>query len=283
MIYTTLNEKIIRSVYKKRDNWQHKGNFGKILVVGGSNIYTGSTAIVALSALRSGSDLTEIIAPKRAADACAGFSPEMITLAVNSETLNLNAFDVIADASHKNDVITIGNGMGTREEQKNLVDKVLTEINKRIVIDADALKVVDKKLLGKNMLITPNSNEFKILFNEDPSKETEKRVRQVYEKAREFDTTIILKGHIDVISDGEKTFINKTNSVYMTKGGTGDSLTGIAASLIGQHNNIIDAAAAAAFINGYAGRVAGKKERESFSVLHLIDNIGYTINKWRYQ
>ncbi|MEM0143349.1 MAG: NAD(P)H-hydrate dehydratase, partial [Candidatus Parvarchaeum sp.] len=89
--------------------------------------------------------------------------------------------------------------------------------------------------------------------------------------------------HVDVISNGEKTFVNKTNSVYMTKGGTGDSLAGISSAMLCQNDDLAEAAAAAAFINGYTGRTVAKRERESFSVMHLIENIGNTINKWRYQ
>lgn len=282
MIYTTLNEKIIKTEYKKRDNWSHKGNFGKVLVVGGSEEYTGSPAIVALSALRSGVDLTKIIAPKRAANICAGFSPEMITKAVEGTELNLNSFNIIKTEAEKYDVMTLGNGMKIGYEQTVLVNKILKEIDMKIVLDADAIKVADADQLGKNMVITPNSNEFKIIFREEPSKDLEKRIKQVYEKAKQFNTTILLKGHIDIVSNGEKTFVNKTNSVYMTKGGTGDSLTGITAAMLCQNNDLVEAAAAAAFINGYTGRTVAKKEREAFSVMHLIDNIGNTINKWRY-
>ncbi|MCL4362596.1 MAG: NAD(P)H-hydrate dehydratase [Candidatus Parvarchaeota archaeon] len=283
MIYTTLNQKIIKTVYKKRDNWSHKGNFGKVLVVGGSEEYTGSPAIVALSALRAGADLTKIIAPRRAADTCAGFSPEIITEAINGVELNSSAFHIIKEESEKYNVMVLGNGIKTGYEQTILVNKILKEISMKIVLDADAIKVADANQLAKNIVITPNSNEFKILFKEDPSKDLEKRIKQVYEKAREFNTTIILKGHVDVISNGENTFINKNNSVYMTKGGTGDSLAGITAAMMCQNNNLVEAAAAAAFINGYTGRTVAKKERESFSVMHLIDSIGETINKWRYQ
>ena len=282
MIYTSLNEKILKTVYKKRDNWSHKGNFGKILILGGSDEYTGSPAIVALSAIRAGADLTKIIAPKRAADTCAGFSPEMITTALDCDKLNSSAFHTVKEESERYDTIVIGNGMETGYEQSLLVNRVLKEIDKKIIVDADAIKMADLNLLGKNMVITPNSNEFKILFKEEPSKDLEKRINQVYEKARQFNTTILLKGHVDIVSNGEKTFINKINSVYMTKGGTGDSLAGITSEMVCLNNDFVEAAAAAAFINGYTGRTIAKKERESFSVMHLIENIESTINKFRH-
>ncbi len=283
MIYTNVNEKIIKSIYKRRDNWSHKGNFGRVLIIGGSKIYTGSPAIVALSAIRSGCDLTEIITVKRAADICASFSPELITIPIEGDFLSLKDLDYIKKEAEKNDVLVIGNGIGSNEGQKELVNSILKDINKKIVIDADALKILDTNLLDKRMLITPNSNEFEILFKEKPSEDLDKRIKQVCKKAVDFHTNILLKGHADIISNGEHTFINKINSVYMTKGGTGDSLAGICGSLIAQKNDILHSAAAAAFINGYSGRTVAKDERESLSVMHLIENIGKTITKWRYQ
>ena len=95
MNYTLINEKIMRRVYSRRDGWSHKGDFGKLLVVGGSREYTGSPAIVALSALRSGCDFVKIFAPLRSADACANFSPEIIAIPYEKDYLDANAIEEI--------------------------------------------------------------------------------------------------------------------------------------------------------------------------------------------
>ncbi len=277
----TINEKILKTVYKKRENWSHKGNFGKILVIGGSYKYTGSPALVGLSALRAGADSVKIIAPKRSADVCANVSPELITIPYEKDLLDLNAMEIVRTELNWASVLTIGNGIGTGEEQRSFVNTLVSENRKPIVIDADGIKLLNKELLNDSMIITPNTYEFNLLFSTSIGSDISERIRIVSEKARDFNTNILLKGHIDIISNGKDTFINKANSVYMTKAGTGDTLTGILAGLIGQKNKIIDAACAAAFINGYTGRSIAKIKREALSPLDIINNLYSTIVKWR--
>jgi NAD(P)H-hydrate epimerase len=150
-------------------------------------------------------------------------------------------------------------------------------------LDADALKQVNPDLLNRNVLITPNSHEFEVLFDTKISKNVEERVKAVKESAKAYGTTILLKGHVDIISDGDQAFINKNNSVYMTKAGTGDTLAGICAGLIAQGNGLLDSACAAALINGYTGRSIARNRRESISPIDIIDAIYTTITKWRYK
>jgi NAD(P)H-hydrate epimerase len=283
MNYPTLNQNCLKKVYRRRQNWSHKGDFGKILVIGGSLEYSGSPALVALAALRTGADMVKIIAPRRAADICASFSPELISIPFQKDHLDSEAVGLIKKNSDWANVIEIGSGIGKDYNQSQLVNSIIKDLDKKTVLDADALKVLNKDLLDHNILITPNTYEFNKLFGTVLSNNVEDRLKLVKEKAKEYETTILLKGHIDIISNGEDHFINKTNSVYMTKGGTGDVLTGICAGLIGQGNSIIDSACAATFINGYTGRVVARLKREALSPMDLIENISSTITKWRYQ
>ncbi len=283
MSYQIINQSWIKRVYKKRDNWSHKGDFGKILVFGGSLEYTGAPATVALAAVRAGADVAKIFAPKRAADIAASFSPEIIAIPFEKEYFDSDAFYAARKLSSWANVIEIGNGMGTGSNQGDFVNMVLKDIKKRLVVDADGVKLMNRNLLGSEILITPNTYEFNVLFGTNLSTNVDERAKTVKEKAKEYGTNILLKGHVDVISDGDQIFLNKVNSVYMTKGGTGDSLSGICAGLIGQGAKIIDAACAGAFINGYTGKYLARLKRESLSSLDIIDNIYSTITKWRYQ
>jgi NAD(P)H-hydrate epimerase len=283
MSYSVINNTYLRKIYRRRENWVHKGNFGKILVIGGSSQYTGSPALVALAALRAGADVAKILAPKRAADACASFSPELISIPLKGDYVSYDDLDLIKENATWANIITIGNGIGEGGDQKTLVNSVVKELKKKFIVDADGLKVLDKELLGSNILVTPNIHEFDILFGAKPSNNIEERVSLVREKARQYSTNILLKGHVDVVSDGEHVFVNKTNSVYMTKGGTGDVLTGICAGIMGQGNKIIDSACAGAFINGYTGRSIAKTKREALSPMDIINEMYLTTTKWRYQ
>ncbi len=283
MISTIVNEKILKNLYVRRENWTHKGQYGKVLIVGGSREFTGSTALVALAALRTGADVTKIIAPKRAADTAASFSPELIAIPIDRDYLDGDDYERVRAESEWASVVCVGNGLGVGEGQRRLVNDMADKINKTLIIDADGLKVLSRNKLRQNILLTPNSNEFRILFGEMPPTDLEKRMKVVQEKAKEFGTNILLKGHVDIISDGETILLNKTNSVYMTKGGTGDVLTGVCAGILGQRGDILHSAAAAAFINGYTGRREAKTKRESLSPMDIVNGIYETITKWRHQ
>lgn len=282
MSYTLIDKNIVRRIYGHRDSWSHKGDFGKLLIVGGSEEYTGSPALVALSALRSGCDFAKIFAPVRSADACSNFSPEIIAIPYNRQYFDQDAITDIEKLSEWADAVEIGNGMGRDRQQGELVKLVQKRIKKKLIIDADGLKVLDKNLLNFDTLLTPNSYEFSVLFDRKLSNDLNERVKAVKEKADEFKTVILLKGHVDVISDGEAVFINKTNSSYMTKAGTGDTLAGIASGLIAQGNNVLDSACAAAYINGYTGRLVAKAKKEALSPVDIINNIYLTITRFKY-
>lgn len=283
MNHSVINSTYLRKIYKRRENWSHKGNFGKIVVIGGSYEYTGSPALVAMGALRAGADVAKILAPKRAADACASFSPEIITVPLDGDSITYKNLNTIKENMVWPNVVTIGNGIGEGDEQGRVVNEIIKNFRKKFVIDADGLKVLDKELLNSDVLLTPNTHEFDLLFNTKLTNNVEDRISAVKEAARRYSTNILLKGHVDIISDGEHVFVNKTNSVYMAKGGTGDVLAGICAGVLGHGVGVIDAACAAAFINGYTGRYVAKTKREALSAVDILDNIYSTITKWRYQ
>jgi NAD(P)H-hydrate epimerase len=135
-----------------------------------------------------------------------------------------------------------------------------------MVIDADAVRALSanpKLLHGKQTIITPHSNEFKELTGVELSTKVEERAKHVKEWAHKLGTTIILKGHVDIISDGKSVAMNKTGNPNMTKGGFGDMLTGVCGALIARRKNKVDlyeAACAAAYINGKAGDLAAKEK-----------------------
>ena len=112
----------------------------------------------------------------------------------------------------------------------------------------------------------------------DPNQIVE--IRNLIKEIGKTKTVILLKGHVDVISDGSKVALNKTGNVYMAKGGMGDTLTGICAALVARKINQIDlftAASAAAYINGRAGDIAARKLKEGLTTTDLINNIPFAI------
>ena len=269
-------------IYKKRNKDAHKCNFGSLLVIGGSEIYSGSPAFNALAALRSGVDLAEIVAPERSANIIAGFSPDLITYCLKGNFLKTEHLKQIYKISENKTGVVIGGGIGREKETFRTVQKFLSETKLPCVIDADAIHAVagKKKIIrGKKNIITPHENEFFVLTGEKVSSDLKKRQEQVKRTAKELNAVILLKGNIDIISDGSRVYLNKTGTPYMTKGGTGDILAGICGALLARGIDCFESACCASYICGKAGEIAGKKFGEGLLASDLLVEIPKAIKK----
>jgi NAD(P)H-hydrate epimerase len=267
-------------IYKKRNKEVHKYDFGALLVIGGSRVYSGSPAFNALAALRSGVDIVEIAAPERSANIIASFEPDLITYPLKGDYFSRKHLKEIFKITKNKNACVIGGGLGRKKETFRAVQEFLKKIDLPCVIDADAIYAVAEKknCLKNNFILTPHAYEFYILSGEKVEKDIEKRKKQVKRIARELGSIILLKGYVDVISDGKKIYLNKTGSPYMTKGGTGDTLAGICGALLARNMKPVDAARLSAYINGKAGELASKKYKESLLASDLIEEIPKVIN-----
>ncbi len=266
---------------KKRKLTAHKGDFGRIVIVGGSKDYSGAPALAALAALRAGSDLTIIIAPKAISTSIRGYSPNLIVRDYEGEYLNKSGVELALAEIKRADAVIVGPGLSLKEQVVNAVQNLLEEVKKikvPVVVDADAIKACAGKtevISGLSCIITPHAGEFKILTGIQLPPENsggwKKRMEIVRREAENLKATILLKAHYDIISDGVKVKVNRTGNPGMTVGGTGDVLAGIAAAFLAWGNPPIKAATAAAFINGLAGDLA--VEEKGYHIL-ATDVIG---------
>ncbi|MBU5678945.1 MAG: NAD(P)H-hydrate dehydratase [Candidatus Aenigmatarchaeota archaeon] len=265
---------IIKKVFTKRAKEAKKGDFGKLLVVGGSKLYHGSPAFNALAAYRSGVDLVFILAPERAANIIASFSPDLITYPLSGDYITKEHLETILSFAKKSDALVIGGGMGRERETLDAIKEILIKVTIPCVIDADAIYAVaeNKDILKKNFILTPHRFEFKVLSGIS-IENMEKSKKMVKDVAKKLNSIILLKGPIDIISDGYRIAINETGNPYMTKGGTGDTLAGICGSLLAQGKESFLSACCAAYINGKAGDIVAKKKREALLASDIIDAI----------
>jgi len=272
---------LIKKIYKPRKKWSHKGNFGSLLVIGGSRKYSGSPAFNALSAYRSGADLVTVATPTRAADIVASFSPDLITYPLEGDYLNEKHLDDIFVLAGSSDAVAIGGGLERNKKTLASVNKILKGLTIPCVIDADAIHAVakNKKVLRKDFVITPHSIEFYVLTGTKPEPDVKKRLKLVKKAASKLGCVVALKGYVDVISDGKRVEVNKTGNPYLTVGGTGDTLTGVCGALLARGVEPFDAACAACYINGRAGDLATKKFGEGFIASDLINEIPKVIKK----
>lgn len=271
----------VEDVVKPRAPEAHKGDFGRLLVIGGSEIYSGAPALVALAALRTGVDLVFVAAPERAANSIASFSPNLITIGLEGEHLNESGLDTLRAHIQRSTCVALGPGLGTDSETVNAVTKildVLRGLRKPALIDADAIKAMGKTqgAAGFPVVVTPHAGEFQVLSGRAPSADLRTRSEEARSLAATLKGTVLLKGHVDIISDGERVKLNRTGNPAMTVGGTGDVLSGVVAGLMAMGAPEFQASVAGAFINGAAGDLAMVELGDHLApsdLVHLIPKI----------
>jgi NAD(P)H-hydrate epimerase len=273
----------VQMVTKPRLPEAHKGEFGKLLVIGGSDVFSGAPFFVASAALRTGVDLAYIAAPSKTAYAISAMSPDVITIKLDGDHLNARNVAVIRPYLEKSTAVAIGPGLGlhkeTKEAMKELV-KIVEEMKLPMLLDADGLKAfAEFKHKAKSpMVFTPHAGEYKILTGKEPSQDLNKRAEEVKETAQELNATILLKGHVDVISDGKRVKLNFTGNPGMTVGGTGDVLSGVVAAFMAQGADPFEAAMAGAFINGAAGDFVQNEKGYHMVATDLLNWIPHVID-----
>ncbi len=287
MIMDTQTKSVVHKAYPEKDAWSHKNEYGKLLVVAGSAVFTGAPVTVGMAAMRSGVDNVYFIGPKRAMHCVANAFPTFVNKALECDYIGKENVEQIFDFAEEMKVtgLVIGPGLWRKEQTRKAILDIIEGFEIPMVVDADAIRAMqaDNKLLsGKTSIITPHSNEFKELTGVEPSMHMEERAKTVRDWAKVLGTTIVLKGHVDVVSNGEHTALNKTGNVYMTKGGFGDTLAGICGALISRRKNKLDAydaACAATYINGRAGDIAAKESYEGLLVTDMIHRIPEVIKE----
>ena len=274
---------------KNRDSTSHKGNNGRLLIVGGSGDYSGAPAIAGMAAIGTGCDLVYVAAPFNAAQAIKSTSPDLIVKSLDGDKLSLSHLDEILELSDKVDAVLIGPGAGIDDETSKLLNVLVTKIKKPIVLDADSLKQVDLSLIKNrdDMILTPHIFEFKSFFNVSNDlkldidsydfKKVDENITEFQQISRQIKASVIVKGQYDLILSGTKFRINKSGNSGMTVGGTGDALAGIAAGLLSQGLSSFDSACLAAFVNGVAGDRAFDEKGNGFSATDLVSHIGSVI------
>jgi len=275
---------ILKNIYKERLKDSKKYDFGLLIVIGGSDFYSGSPALSAMAAFKSGVDMARIIAPQRAANIIASLSPTLAAYPLEGKWLERKHLATLIGMTESakavargNTAVVIGGGMGRSEETQEAIIEYLEQVSVPVVIDADAIHALGKKpeiISGKEFLITPHTYEFFVLTNREIYQlSDEEKIKAIQEEAARLKTTILLKGKTDIISNGKEVALNKTGSPYMTKGGCGDTLAGICGALLARKIDPFTTAQAAAYINGKAGELVVQRLKEGLLATELIEAI----------
>ncbi|MBU1205001.1 MAG: NAD(P)H-hydrate dehydratase [Nanoarchaeota archaeon] len=271
----------------KRKPESHKGDNGRLLIIGGSVDYIGAVMLAGMAAFRCGIDIVTIAAPEKVSWAINTFSPDFITKKFKGEFFRVEQANKIIELSNDFDSVLIGNGMGIRKQTLRFSQKIIKNIKKPKVIDADAIKALGFEV--NNSIITPHENELKIFLENNLKNKKkvlkeifnkkinpEKRAKNIQSALKDFlekNNVILLKGKIDIIISKDKIKFNKTGNAGMSVAGTGDVLAGLTAGFLAQTKNLFDSACSAAFINGIIGDYLLKKKGYGFIASDFIDYI----------
>jgi len=248
----------VKLAIKERHAEAHKGDFGRLLVVGGSETFSGAPAFVSLAALRAGVDLVYVAAPHRTAYTISSMSPNLITIKLEGDYLSTRNISVIRRYVENSTAIVMGPGLGLHKDTRDAVKEIIKVAEERetpLLLDADGLKAFaeSERKVDSPLVLTPHAGEYKLLTGREPPNDLNKRAEDVRKTAKKLDAVVLLKGHTDVISDGNRVKLNFTGNPGMTVGGTGDTLSGIIGAFLAWRADPFEAAVAGAFINGAAG------------------------------
>jgi NAD(P)H-hydrate epimerase len=206
----------------------------------------------------------------------------MIVVKLKGERLTPKNIPQLKPLLEKVDAVAIGPGLGLDPETKKAALQIIKEAEAKklpLVIDADALKAFGEKprKLKVPAVFTPHTREFEVLTGKKPEGDWKEKGALVEAEAKRLGSIILLKGAVDIISDGVHTRYNWTGNPGMTVGGTGDVLTGLTAGYISQGAEPMPAACAAAFINGAAGDAVYSEKGYHILPEDLIPLIPYIV------
>ena len=246
--------------YRLPGRESHKGMNGSVALVAGWTFY-GSAIIAALGAIRSGSDLVRIYSRHENREILSSYSPGIIVRdAENDEAL----YEL-----QKSDTILIGSGIGKNQALGNVI-KAIKGFKGAIVLDAEGLDHVAeirKSCPDAGLILTPHKGEFQRISGKEP---TEKNAVEYAKKAR---CTVLLKGVVDIVTDGKRTRYTEGGNPRMTMGGTGDLLAGIAGAVSTRVDDPFNAACLSSFINKRSGDIAFGEKAYWYTIEDMIQTI----------
>jgi len=273
-----ISKEFIKSLLKDRNVFTHKGEVGRNLIIAGSRGKIGAAILASQACLKSGAGLLTVLLPKCGVDIMQTSTPEAMVLE-SDENLIVEIPDV---ANY--DVIGIGPGIGTSEETARSLEKLFKSTNMPVVIDADAINILSQNKaliehIPESSILTPHTGEFRRLVGE--WKNDYERLSLQLEFAQKHKVTVLLKGaHTSIAGSTGLVFFNSTGNPGMATAGSGDVLTGIITSFLGQGYSSIEAAILSAYVHGLSGDLYVENfAEESLMASDIIANLGSAF-KW---
>jgi ADP-dependent NAD(P)H-hydrate dehydratase len=263
----TVTPKLVKDLIIPRIVTSRKGDNGIVLVVGGSRIYHGAPILASIAALRSGTDLVYTAVPRSIVMTVRAYSPDIIALPLPDDKLTAGLVNrLVAMLPKKPDAAAIGMGMSiTRPEALVSLIRQLRNTGTKLLLDASALiPEILQEISGTGTIVTPHAGEYKRLFEKHLNTNEDIQTSVVQALAKDYRITIVLKGSVNIISDGEHTALIKRSTPAMTVGGMGDILSGLIVGLLTKYTSL-NASILGVYLNGVAANLAYERVG-----LHLV-------------
>ncbi|MFO7829073.1 MAG: NAD(P)H-hydrate dehydratase [Bacteroidales bacterium] len=272
--YFMLTKKDIAEKIIHRSKFSHKGTFGHVVLIAGSYGKMGAAVLAARACLRTGCGLVTVHVPKVGYDILQTALPEAMISIDWSDIIFTNVSDI-----ENYTCVGIGPGIGTKQNTRKALLDLFERVKYPMVIDADALNILAEqkewiKKIPKNSILTPHPKEFERLAGK--STDDYHRIQKQIKFAAENKIILVLKGaHTSVALPDGTCFFNTTGNPGMATAGSGDVLTGIILSLLGQGYDPADAAKIGVYLHGLSGDIASEKMgQEALIASDIIENLG---------
>ena len=272
---------LLRQCFPLRKPDSHKGDYGRVLLLCGSEGFTGAAAMAARAALRTGAGLIFVGVPRCVYPIVAAKldAPMVFPLPDDDGRLSLAALPEILRRLPQMDAVLLGPGLGRSHDLDLLCAEVVRRCRCPLVLDADGINALSGHIdvlreAACPLILTPHEGEFRRLT---AAAEAD-RISGARRLARELGAVVLRKGHETVITDGYKTYVNRTGNAGMATGGSGDVLAGMLVSMLGQGVPALEAAACAAWLHGTAGDCcAAERGQYGLSPTDLIGMLPYLL------
>lgn len=275
-------------IFPRRRLDSHKGQNGRVLIIGGSIDYFGAPLLAGLGALGSGADLVYLLVPECNFEISRSFYPDFIVRKYIGNYVNSRTLDVALEMAQKVDCILIGPGVSEDPESLRVITRIIQKTTCPIVLDAEAIPAIGQiglpaltaQEIEPRITITPNMAEMDEITEGVLSEDPDEEIRLVEDFANKWGVTILLKKPNSIIaSPALPTRINPTGNAGMTVGGSGDVLAGFVASLIAQNTKPYEACIAASFLFGLTGEMLYAQKGFNYIATDLAMELPYLIHK----
>ena len=283
-----IDKELVSGIIPKRKTDSHKGNFGRLLCITGSEQMTGASIMACESAVRCGVGLLTVTSSIRTANSILTRVPEAMILSMETDEngfyLEKN-FDKIIEQSNKATAVLIGCGLGVTDETKKLVREVIKNIRCPIILDADGINcMVDCIDIIKDnkseVIITPHPAEFARLIGCRTEEVQSDRLASAAGFTRESNATLVLKGAGTIVAVSDKAYVNINGNPGMSKGGSGDILSGMIASFVAQGIKSEQSAILSVYMHGRAGDLAATKySQQAMLPTDMVQELPYLFNE----